>query len=76
MDAARQRRTLDSLVVITLAGCVTSTTGRTAVEGIAAAYPSATVQDRQEFTAGRSGRSTGYSALVYVHARPRDPHRR
>jgi len=57
---------LDSLVVIKLNSGVSLEDGRKAVEGVAAAYPNAKVQDRQQFTEQVFGQINRVLALVYV----------
>jgi putative ABC transport system permease protein len=57
---------LDSLVVVKLNSGVSLSQGRQAVEGVAAAYPNAKVQDRQQFTDQAFGQVNRVLALVYV----------
>jgi len=57
---------LDSLVAIKLDSGVSLADGRKAVERVAAAYPNAKVQDRQQFTDQAFGQVNQVLALVYV----------
>jgi putative ABC transport system permease protein len=64
--APHANENLDSLVVIKLNSGVSLEDGRKAVEGVAAPYPNAKVQDRQQFTDQAFGQVNQILALVYV----------
>jgi putative ABC transport system permease protein len=64
--APHANENLDSLVVIKLNPGVSLTDGRHAVEQVAAPYPNAKVQDRQQFTDQAFGQVNQLLALVYV----------
>ncbi len=64
--APHANENLDSLVVIKLNSGVSLADGRQAVEQVAASYPNAKVQDRQQFTDQAFGQVNQVLALVYV----------
>jgi putative ABC transport system permease protein len=64
--APHANENLDSLVVIKLSSGVSLADGRHAVEQVAAPYPNAKVQDRQQFTDQAFGQVNRVLALVYV----------
>jgi putative ABC transport system permease protein len=64
--APHANENLDSLVIIKLAPGVSIAQGRQAVEQVAASYPNAKVQDRDEYTETVFGQINRVLALVYV----------
>src|SRR5262249_11000649 len=64
--APHANENLDSLIVIKLNNGVSLEQGRHAIEAVAASYPNAKVQDRQQFTDQAFGQINQVLALVYV----------
>jgi len=64
--APHANENLDSLIIINLNSGVSISDGRKAIEQVAAAYPNAKVQDRQQYTDQVFGQINRVLSLVYV----------